>query len=85
MPSIEFGSLGEPGPQRESQVPPVPSLDPTSCAWLLSRFTGLFGPISGAVERGVDSEGYQFRNEELSLAAKWEEKYQQFLTEFGYP
>jgi 2'-hydroxyisoflavone reductase len=31
---------------------------------------------------GPDSEGYQFRNEELTVAAKWEEKYRQLLSEF---
>ena len=35
--------------------------------------------------RGADSEGYQFRKEELSLAAKWEERYRQLLAEFEYP
>ena len=32
--------------------------------------------------RGEDSQGYQFRNDELSLAAKWEERYAQLLKEF---
>ena len=32
--------------------------------------------------RGADSQDYQHRNEELSLAVKWEERYAQLLSEF---
>jgi hypothetical protein len=32
--------------------------------------------------RGADSEGYQHRDEEVTLASKWNERYRQLISEF---
>lgn len=78
MSSTELGSLGEPGPQRESQILASAALDSASCVWLLSRVTGLFGPLSGAVDdtllRGMLAVSCQLTGRERGVLALFDSR-----------